>query len=257
MILSYSPWRAALGADYADAKVLLVGDPREKVLEVAESYGLRGAVHYADYATIHETINPFRQVALTVAPLPPSARARALRCTARGAPTHRLGRNRAARRLHRQGHHIRRWPTPRRPIPTAPRHATPQSAPKPTTTLRSHSRRCSSCATRTIGSRRFRRAEPTGGSPAAHRVRHDPPVRPRAQVIVDILCSPQPTLREYDAAAPTIPVHFSNPDVLWKAQHPFPRFGQGAFKIALRALYLTRLRALRVPEETHVRIHPH
>ena len=89
MILSYSPWRAALGADYADAKVLLVGDPREKVLEVAESYGLRGAVHYADYATIHETINPFRQVALTVAPLPPSARARALRCTTRGAPTHR------------------------------------------------------------------------------------------------------------------------------------------------------------------------
>ena len=74
MILSYSPWRAALGADYADAKVLLVGDPREKVLEVAESYGLRGAVHYADYATIHETINPFRQVALTAAPLPLRAR---------------------------------------------------------------------------------------------------------------------------------------------------------------------------------------
>uniref|UniRef100_A0A7S0J1X8 Uncharacterized protein n=2 Tax=Calcidiscus leptoporus TaxID=127549 RepID=A0A7S0J1X8_9EUKA len=83
-----------------------------------------------------------------------------------------------------------------------------------------------------------------------------------------------------------MPVHFSNPDVLWKTQHPYTarppprllstahvrirfrqahlnsssaalchcswaRFGQGAFKIALRALYATKLRHLRVPEETH------
>lgn len=71
------------------------------------------------------------------------------------------------------------------------------------------------------------------------------------QCCVDVLCSPIPSKLEYDPAATPIPVHFSNPDVLWKAQHPFPRFGQGAFKIALKALYTTRLRSLRVPEETH------
>ena len=47
-----------------------------------------------------------------------------------------------------------------------------------------------------------------------------------------------------------MPIHFSNPDVLWKSEHPFPRFGQGAFKLALRALYTERLRFLRVPSET-------
>ena len=47
-----------------------------------------------------------------------------------------------------------------------------------------------------------------------------------------------------------MPCHFSNPDVLWKSEHPFPRFGQGAFKLALRALYTERLRFLRVPSET-------
>jgi ribonucleotide monophosphatase NagD (HAD superfamily) len=55
---------------------------------------------------------------------------------------------------------------------------------------------------------------------------------------------------EYDAHAPPMPIHFSNPDVLWKSEHPFPRFGQGAFKLALRALYTERLRFLRVPSET-------
>ena len=33
-----------------------------------------------------------------------------------------------------------------------------------------------------------------------------------------------------------VPVYFSNPDLLWKTQHPFPRFGQGAFRIALEAV---------------------
>lgn len=72
----------------------------------------------------------------------------------------------------------------------------------------------------------------------------------RLQIVVDVLCSPSPARREYDAAAPPMPVHFSNPDVLWKAEHPFSRFGQGAFKIALKALYVARLRSLRVPDET-------
>ena len=47
-----------------------------------------------------------------------------------------------------------------------------------------------------------------------------------------------------------MPCHFSNPDVLWKSEHPFPRFGQGAFKIALKALYMERMRFLRIPQET-------
>ena len=41
-----------------------------------------------------------------------------------------------------------------------------------------------------------------------------------------------------------VPVYFSNPDLLWKTQHPFPRFGQGAFRIALEAVYKARLEAL-------------
>ena len=41
--------------------MLLVGDPYDKVTQVAESYGLRRAVHYQDYARRHSTLNPFRQ----------------------------------------------------------------------------------------------------------------------------------------------------------------------------------------------------
>ena len=61
MILSYSPWKRALGAELANRRVLLVGDPYDKVTQVAESYGLRRAVHYQDYARRHSTLNPFRQ----------------------------------------------------------------------------------------------------------------------------------------------------------------------------------------------------
>lgn len=37
--------------------------------------------------------------------------------------------------------------------------------------------------------------------------------------------------------APPVPIFFSNPDLLWANEHPAPRFGQGAFKAALEALY--------------------
>jgi len=33
-----------------------------------------------------------------------------------------------------------------------------------------------------------------------------------------------------------IPVYFSNPDLLWKTQYRFGRFGQGAFRLALERL---------------------
>ena len=41
-----------------------------------------------------------------------------------------------------------------------------------------------------------------------------------------------------------VPLFFSNPDLLWKTQHPFPRFGQGAFRASIEAVYKERLRAL-------------
>lgn len=51
------------------------------------------------------------------------------------------------------------------------------------------------------------------------------------------------------AAAP-VPIHFSNPDLLWANQHPDPRFGQGAFKAALETLY-AHMTGLPLP---HVRV---
>ncbi len=36
---------------------------------------------------------------------------------------------------------------------------------------------------------------------------------------------------------PSIPIYFSNPDLLWANQYPLPRFGQGAFKILIEGLY--------------------
>ncbi|EIE22207.1 HAD-superfamily hydrolase [Coccomyxa subellipsoidea C-169] len=37
--------------------------------------------------------------------------------------------------------------------------------------------------------------------------------------------------------SPAVPVYFSNPDLLWAADFPAPRFGQGAFAAALRTLF--------------------
>ena len=60
MVLSYTPWKTMLAPGLADSRVLLIGDPREKVLEVAHGYGLKYATHYQDYAIKNDTINPFR-----------------------------------------------------------------------------------------------------------------------------------------------------------------------------------------------------
>ena len=60
MVLSYTPWKTMLSPELADQRVLLIGDPREKVLEVAHNYGLKHATHYQDYAITNDTINPFR-----------------------------------------------------------------------------------------------------------------------------------------------------------------------------------------------------
>jgi len=175
MLLSYSPWKENLAPKLKNKRVLLIGDPKEKVLNVAASYGLTRVTHYEDYATMHATINPFRQ--------------------ARKAGTSHT--------------------------------AVANSA---------------DASFNALSEKDLADDDPF----CAILVMCDPYSWFEAlQVCVDVLCSPRPIQLEFDPAAPPVPVHFSNPDVLWKTQHPFARFGQGAFKIALRALYVTRLRHLR------------
>ena len=179
MVLSYTPWESQLCPGLVDKRVLLVGDPREKVVEVAERYGLTRAVHYSDYAKMHPTINAFRQA-------------------------------RESGRSH-----------------TAVANATLAkglSSPRP--------------------------KDDDGGPFSAVLVMCDPYEWYEAlQIAVDVLCSPTPLTLELDPNAPPMPLHFSNPDFLSKFEHPFPRFAQGAFKVALLALYKARLRALRLSEE--------
>ena len=188
MVLSYTPWKTMLAPGLENGRVLLVGDPREKVLEVARNYGIN-STHYQDYAIENDTINPFR-------------------AAKSGGTSHT---------------------------------AVAVASAKPTFSGKEapHSPRASSSAKGP--------EEPF----VAVLVMCDPYEWYEAhQAAVDVLCSPTPLTLEYDAHAPPMPVHFSNPDVLWKSEHPFPRFGQGAFKLALRALYTERLRFLRVPSET-------
>ena len=83
MVLSYTPWKTMLAGNLADSRVLLIGDPREKVLEVAHKYGLQYATHYQDYAIKHDTINPFRAAkeggtSHTAVRTPPTPRAHAI-----------------------------------------------------------------------------------------------------------------------------------------------------------------------------------
>jgi ribonucleotide monophosphatase NagD (HAD superfamily) len=62
------------------------------------------------------------------------------------------------------------------------------------------------------------------------------------QLCVDFLLSSNPVRAELEPVQP--PIHFANPDFLWKSEFPRPRFALGAFKTALRAVYHQRLRGL-------------
>lgn len=188
MVLSYTPWESQLCPDLADKKVLLVGDPKAKVLEVAASYGLKKAVHYSDYAVQNPTVNPFRAA-----------------------------------------------------MEAGTSHTAVANATKSPLGKRTQSQMTLSEA-----------AEKECKDPfSSILVMCDPYLWYEAiQVSVDVLCSPTPLKLEYDPHAAPMPIHFSNPDFLSKFEHPYPRFAQGAFKVALRALYEAKLRALRVPEET-------
>eukprot|EP00468_Gymnochlora_sp_CCMP2014_P005677 CAMPEP_0167749270 /NCGR_PEP_ID=MMETSP0110_2-20121227/5310_1 /TAXON_ID=629695 /ORGANISM="Gymnochlora sp., Strain CCMP2014" /LENGTH=397 /DNA_ID=CAMNT_0007634397 /DNA_START=286 /DNA_END=1480 /DNA_ORIENTATION=+ len=68
------------------------------------------------------------------------------------------------------------------------------------------------------------------------------------QVITDVILSSKPGEIEVEKGR-RIPVVFSNPDLLWKTQYKQPRFGQGAFRLALEACYKARLRTLGFSEE--------
>mmetsp|Transcript_59084 Transcript_59084/g.115918 ORF Transcript_59084/g.115918 Transcript_59084/m.115918 type:complete len:504 (+) Transcript_59084:92-1603(+) len=63
------------------------------------------------------------------------------------------------------------------------------------------------------------------------------------QIVSDVLLSSKPGLVEVESGR-EIPLYFSNPDVLWKTQFPHPRFGQGAFRLALEAVFVARLNSL-------------
>jgi HAD superfamily hydrolase (TIGR01456 family) len=63
------------------------------------------------------------------------------------------------------------------------------------------------------------------------------------QVLTDVLLSSRPGEVEFEKKR-RIPIVFSNPDLLWKTQYPYARFGQGAFRLSLEACYRARLEAL-------------
>lgn len=76
------------------------------------------------------------------------------------------------------------------------------------------------------------------------------------QIVIDVLLSegghvgtrraavgtPNGPATPPEAATPSVPIFFSNDDLLWANPYPVPRFGQGAFRVAVEALYaqLTR-----------------
>ncbi|KAG7696142.1 hypothetical protein KL930_003169 [Ogataea haglerorum] len=60
------------------------------------------------------------------------------------------------------------------------------------------------------------------------------------QIIMDLLNSEDGLLgtrRTYSSSTPSVPIVFSNNDLLWATDFKLPRFGQGAFKIMIQALY--------------------
>lgn len=65
---------------------------------------------------------------------------------------------------------------------------------------------------------------------------------------MDVVVSAAPNsseTMEFDTSR-VVPVHFSNPDIFWKAAHPQPRFGQGAFRLAFETLLRSRYMLLKV-----------
>ena len=160
MVLSYSPWRLDL-AELVDKPVLVVGDPAERVMDVARHYGFTKAMHISEYDARHPLMNPFK---------------------------------------HDNTKMEVSW-------------------------------------------------EDWSEGFAAICVFTDPLNFFEAlQICTDVLLSSRPGEVEVEPAH-KIPIYFSNPDLLWKTQYPHGRFGQGAFRIALEALYKARLEVLGVVDK--------
>ncbi|KAG0331911.1 hypothetical protein BG004_001461 [Podila humilis] len=48
------------------------------------------------------------------------------------------------------------------------------------------------------------------------------------------------TIRDHDdlqKSKQSVPIYFSNPDIVWSNEYPVPRFGQGTFKMCLESIY--------------------
>ena len=63
MILSYTP----MGEDpqFREKRLLVIGDPKEKIKALCEGYGWRNFVHVSDYCEINSTVNPFAEALST------------------------------------------------------------------------------------------------------------------------------------------------------------------------------------------------
>lgn len=62
------------------------------------------------------------------------------------------------------------------------------------------------------------------------------------QIVIDLLVSEQGRWGSRAAdlkclAEPSVPIHFSNNDLLWAGTYKYPRFGQGAFRMNIETLY--------------------
>jgi HAD superfamily hydrolase (TIGR01456 family) len=60
------------------------------------------------------------------------------------------------------------------------------------------------------------------------------------QIIIDVLNSQGGligTRRDLNSNIPSVPIIWSNMDLLWSTGYPIPRFGQGAFRLSVRELY--------------------
>ena len=189
MILSYTPMGEA--EEFKTQKVLLVGDPKEKVEAVARSYGWN-FMHVTSYCSKYPTVDPF--------------------ASARG-----------------QSH-------------TAVAN---EEAPRPASPSRGNFSRGYTAEIDAASS-----SAPALDDFDSVVVMTDPhDWFESLQAIVDVVVSGKPnsqTVLEFDTSR-RVQVHFSNPDIFWKAAHPQPRFGQGAFRLAFEVLLRSRLNLLKAP----------
>lgn len=184
MILSYTPMGES--KHFQKQKVMLVGDPKDKVEAVARSYGW-SFEHVTTYCGANPTVDPF--------------------AAARG-QSHTAVANAAA-----------------------PRPASPSRGDFSSTTAASAAKSRSDHFDSVV-------------------VMTDPHDWFEAlQAVVDVVVSGAPNSKMVMEFDPTrqVQVHFSNPDIFWKAAHPQPRFGQGAFRLAFETLLRSRLNLLKAP----------